>query len=143
MHDPYDWSPCFRLLALSPRSVLYTVDRIIKNISGTSLVKTPCLHCRGPGFLGQGNKIPHAVGHSRKKKNEMASVLCSEPSHDHLSLRVEIPTRSISSLSGPTSCHSLTSSHSPVPLCRKVLREGCPAGPSVSSSSAQLSPCLK
>ena len=63
-----------------------------------------------------------------KKKNQMASVLCSEPSHDHPSLRVEIPTRAISSLSEPTSCHSLTSGHSPVPLCRHPPR-GLPSWP--------------
>jgi len=99
-------------------------------MSGTSLVKTPHLHCRGPGFRPWSENYDPTcrVAQPKKKKNQMASVLCSEPSHDHPSLRVEIPTRAISSLSEPTSCHSLTSGHSPVPLCRRPPR-GLPSWP--------------
>ena len=102
----------------------------LKICQGLPWLKLHTSTAGGLGFVpGQRTKIPHAAWHSqKKKKNQMASVLCSEPSHDHPSLRVEIPTRAISSLSEPTSCHSLTSGHSPVPLCRRPPR-GLPSWP--------------
>ena len=38
---------------------------------GGPVVKTPCFHCKCCGFdPGQGNKIPHAMWHGKKKKKD-------------------------------------------------------------------------
>ena len=68
------WSPKLFLSGVQSEKLYFLRNILLKDFTGSPVVKTLCFHCRGYGFHPWlGTKIPYASRHSQKKKKKEMS----------------------------------------------------------------------